>query len=236
MVKSITCTLLCALLSVSASSVSAQDRPTHIRTIEVLGEGEVTSAPNEVVLNLGIETLDKSLEKAKQENDRRVNEVLRTLRAAGIEDRFIQAAQVSIEPNYDYRPQGRVFLGFTVRRNLMITLRDLSKLEDVTAKTVSAGITSIFNYEYRSTEMAKLQEQARLKAVDNAASKARALAPALGLTLGKAYSVVEETGRPFYPGLGRARDGAMSSEAMPAPFIPGEIIIRTFVRVIYEVQ
>lgn len=230
---------LTLLLSVYAVAPAfAQDRPTHLRTIEVIGEGEVGVVPNEVVLNLGIETTDPSLEKAKAENDKRVQQVLRTLRESGIEERLIRTANINIEPQYDYRESGRVFLGFLVRRTITATVKDITRLDDITSKIVTAGITSIFNYEYRSSEEKKYMNDARTKAITSAKEKAQGIARDLGLTVVKAYSVIEENENgPFNPVVNRR--AVLSSSAQPmdeSSFSLGEIILHSTVRVIFEVQ
>jgi uncharacterized protein len=226
-----------ALFLASAASAQAQDRPTHIRTIEVIGEGEISVVPNEVVVNLGVETTDLVLEKAKQENDQRVDQIIRTLRNAGIAERDIQTQNINIEPQYDYRADGRKFLGFMVRRNITATVKDVTRLDEVTSKTVSAGITSIFNYEYRTSDEKKFMQDARVKAVASAKEKADALAKELGLKVVKAYSAMEDNyGRPSYP-MYRGRGGeTMSTTTDVATFALGEIIVRSGVRVIFEVQ
>jgi uncharacterized protein len=220
--------LVTLLVLCTATLAQAQDRPTHIRTIEVIGEGEVNVVPNEVVINLGVETTNMSLENAKAENDKRVQQIIKTLRDAGIAERNIQTASINIEPQYDYRQDGRQFLGFMVRRNITATIKDVTRLDEVTSKTVSAGITSIFNYEYRTSEEKKFAQEAR---------KAEALAKDLGLKVIKAYAVTEDnTGRPIYPMYRRTETTSTSMPMDASTFSLGEIVIRSNVRVIFEVQ
>lgn len=226
------------LLFTVSTATHAQDRPTHIRTVEVIGQGEVSVVPNEVVMNLGVESTNMSLEQAKRENDSRVQQLIKSLRDAGVAERDIQTANINIEPQYDYRADGRQFLGFMVRRNVTAKIKDVSKLEDVTSRVVSAGITSIFNYEYRTSDEKKLELDARAKAVASAKEKAEALAKELGLKIIKAYSVVEEAyGRPIPVYRGGAMEASMSSRPTDAgTFALGEITISSNVRVIFEVQ
>jgi uncharacterized protein len=226
------------MLTFAQPSLAQGERPTHIRTIEVFGEGEIGVVPNEVLINLGIENTHKSLETAKAENDKRVRQVIQTLRDLGVEERHIQTAHVNIEPQYDYRQSGRVFLGYIVRRNINATIKDLMKLDRVTSAMVSAGITNIFNYEYRTSEETKYVHEARTKAIATAKAKAEGIAKDLGLNVVKAYSVIEENaGRPYYPinRRGMAVEQTMASNDGPT-FSLGEIIVRSFVRVIFEVQ
>ncbi|HET6513281.1 MAG TPA: SIMPL domain-containing protein [Candidatus Kapabacteria bacterium] len=222
------------LLLLSVNIAQAQDKPTHIRTIEVLGEGEINVVPNEVVINLGVETTDLSLEKAKAENDKRVQQIIKTLRDAGIAERDIQTQRINIEPQYDYRPEGRQFLGFIVRRQIVATVRDIARLDEITSKTVTAGITSIFNYEYKSSDEKRYRQEARVKAVASAKEKADALAKELGLRVVKAYTVTEDDMRGGPIPMYRQMDAGATQNA--ATFALGEIMINSFVRVIFEVQ
>lgn len=221
------------LLSFNVAQAQAQDRPTQIRTIEVMGEGEVNVVPDEATINLGVETSDMSLERAKAESDKRVQQIIKTLRDAGIAERDIQTQRINIEPQYDYRPEGRQFLGFMIRRNIVANIRDIAKLDDVTSRLITAGITSIFNYEYKTSQDKKFKQEARVKAVAAAKEKAEALAKELGLRVVKAYTVIEDDQQ--NPGIPMYRQ-ANSSGQDGSVFALGEIVVRTGVRVIFEVQ
>src|SRR5688572_21076613 len=138
--------LLTSSLSAQTPSVQAK------RFVEAWGDGEIMVSPNEVALYLGVETRNLNLKKAKTENDKRVDEILTILKNAGIADEHIQTDMLNVEPQFDYRKEGRVSIGFFVRKNITVTLRNLDKLEDLTTALLEGGVTNIYNFEYRNNE------------------------------------------------------------------------------------
>jgi len=69
--------------------------------ISVSGSAEIKVAPNEVHLNVGVETRDESLDGAKQRNDDRVSKALSFLKQNGIKGQDIQTDYLVVEPIYD---------------------------------------------------------------------------------------------------------------------------------------
>lgn len=168
--------------------------PAQDRQISVTGNAEIRVKPDEVILNLGIETNDLKLDVAKNENDARVKRVLALGKAAGIEDKHIQTEYLNIEPRYRDYEDKRVFLGYWVRRSVALTLRDVTKFDDLLTKVVEGGANYVHGIEFRTTDLRKYRDQAREKAIVAAREKAEALSGALGLKLGKAKMIDEGSG------------------------------------------
>ncbi|MBI3553736.1 MAG: SIMPL domain-containing protein [Elusimicrobia bacterium] len=160
------------------------------RTISVSGEAEVKVAPNEVVITLGVETLGPELTAVKRDNDGRVKAVIAAIRRRQVESKDIQTDQISISPEYD-RPahQQPKLLDYVVRKNIVVTLKDVAKFEDVLADAVAAGANYVHGAQFRTTELRKNRDQARALAVKAAQEKAQAMAEALGQKLGKPQTV-----------------------------------------------
>src|SRR5262249_44629482 len=140
------CAAVCALF-VLADTAAAQYgyvvRDAR-RTISVTGEAELRVPPDEVVLSLGVETYDASLEKAKADNDTRVEAVGRAARAHGVPQERVRTEYFVAEPRYaDNSRNEYIVLGFTVRKSVSITLRDLSVFEALLADALGAGATHI---------------------------------------------------------------------------------------------
>lgn len=189
--------LLALLLPVS---VMAAENPTYPRMIYVNGEAEVKVVPDEVVLTVGIETSNKNLNTAKNQNDRAVKEILAVTAKNGIAQKFVQTDFFTIEPRYEYRyneterRDTQVFAGYFVRKNVVITLKDIAKYEDVLSGVLEAGANYVHGIQFRTTALRKYRDQARTMAVKAAREKAQLLANELGLKLGKAWSVTEDSG------------------------------------------
>ena len=70
------------------------------RTVTVTGDAEMRVVPDEVVLTLGVETNDKSMETAKRQNDQIVARLLKVAETYGVEPQHIQTEFLHVEPRY----------------------------------------------------------------------------------------------------------------------------------------
>lgn len=186
-------TLLLAL-SVSAAAQVSLDKP----LITVTGQAEIKVAPDEVVFNLEVETLNKDLAAAKSLNDESVKKVLALARSYRIPPQKVQTDYISVEPKY-YQPSGpedrgreREFLGYEVSKRIVIILSDVSRTESLLSDVLTTGVNYVRGVEFRSTQIRKHKDQARMLAIRAAQEKAVALTREIGQTIGKAYSIRED--------------------------------------------
>ena len=179
---------------------AAADREAVPRLIYVNGEAEIKVVPDEVVLTLGVETSNKNLSAAKTQNDRAVREILAVTAKNGVAPKFVQTDFFTVEPRYDYRYSESerrdvpVFAGYFVRKSVVITLKDISKYEDILSGVLEAGANYVQGIQFRTTELRKYRDQARVMAVRAAKEKAALLAKELGVNIGKAWAVSEDSG------------------------------------------
>jgi len=119
--------LVIALL-VASDFVDAEQP--QLRLVTVTGQSEVRVVPDEVVVTVGVETLDLDIELARADSDERVKKVFEITNEHGIEPRHVGTDRVSIRPKYRwYGQEKRDFLGYEVRQTIAIRLSDLSKYE-----------------------------------------------------------------------------------------------------------
>src|SRR5215216_2461586 len=88
------------LLTFSLPASGYAQNPRESRLISVSGEAEVKVAPDQVDFNLAVETRNKDLRIAKNQNDGAVKNVLAFTTSYGIEPKNIQTDYISIEPRY----------------------------------------------------------------------------------------------------------------------------------------
>lgn len=178
-----------------ASSVREDSQPTSSepRLITVTGDAEVRVVPDEVILTLGVQTWDKNLQVAKRQNDAIVTRVLDLVAAHGIDPQHVQTSYIGIEPRYrnGYYEESD-FIGFFVHKTVVITLRDLTKFEDLLAASLESGVNYVHGIQFRTTELRKHRDSARALAIGAAREKAVALAGELGQTIGDPQSIREE--------------------------------------------
>lgn len=173
-------------------AVLAPSAPAEPRLITTTGEAEVRVVPDQVVLTLGVETSDVSLAVAKSQNDERVKRILAVTKQAGIDPKYVQTDQISIEPRYSDSYLRRDFAGYVVRKNIVVTLRDLARFEELLSSALEAGANYVHGVDFQTTELRKHRDAARDLAIKAAQEKAAALAASLGQRVGRPHTITEE--------------------------------------------
>jgi uncharacterized protein YggE len=167
---------------------SAQpDKP----NITVTGEAEIKVAPDNAVITLGIETLDSSMVDAKAENDRLVKSVTRAIKRLGVDESDIHTDYLNAEPKYEHWRDLGSFLGHNVKRRIVVTLKDVSKFDDLISDVIEAGVSRVLDIRFNIDDLRKYRDQARAMAIKAAADKARDMTAEIGQTVGKAIDIRE---------------------------------------------
>jgi hypothetical protein len=237
-----------ALLTVALLAVP--DAPAQEdRRITVAGEADVRVVPDEVVLNLGVETDDLDLVVAKAQNDERMSRVIDAARDAGLPDNLIRTDYLGIEPRYDYDGRERIFLGYWVRKSVSLTLRDIDAFEDLLSAVLEAGANYVHGIQFRTTELRSHRDRARALALEAARDKAEMMAGELGHTVAGTVLIREDRSGWWssYGGWwGGGRGGYMSQNVVQnAPgggasadgvTVPGQISVTAHVTVTFELE
>lgn len=215
------------------------------RTISVTGDAEVKVVPDEVVISMAVETSNTDLNKAREENDKKVSSVIAMVKKLGVEDKFIQTDYLSVEPRYDYtihypNEKDRKFLGYYMTKNISVTLRDVTKFEKLIADALMIGTNYVRGISFQTTELRKHRDHARLLAVRAAKEKATALAGELGQKVGKPISVSESSyNYPMYKSNRMLQNTSYSDESSGASsevIALGQIEIKSSVSVTFELE
>ncbi len=218
-------------------------------SISVTGDAEVRVPPDEVAMVFGVETWDKDIRKAKTANDDRIKRILAMTKDYGIDPKYVQTDQISVDPRYrngNYTDGD--FIGYFVRKTIVVTLKDVSKFEDVYTGALNAGATHVQGIEFRTTELRKNRDQARSLAIQAAREKATALAAELGRKVVKAQSINEEyvgwysSYSSRWGGVAMTQNVIQNSGSSGVPFseettfAPGQISVRARVSVSFVLE
>ncbi len=238
-----------AAIFILAAWSSRQAITTEPRLITVTGDADVRVAPDEVVLTLGVETWDEDLLAAKAQNDERVKAVIALAQNAGVEPRYIQTDWVSIEPRYQDNYEKEDLIGYFVRKTIVITLKDVSKFDQLLTEALAAQVNYVQGIEFRTTELRQYKDQARALAIRAAREKAEALAGELGQTIGQPHSIQEQqsgwwsTYRSWWGSWGNSpaqnvvqEISSVSSSTTDDTLAPGQIKVNAQVTVSFELQ
>jgi len=188
--------VLLLTLLLAGFTAMGQDR-VGPRLITVTGEAEVKVIPDEVVFDVTVQTFNKDLRTAKAQTDAHLKQVLELTRKYKIEAKDVQTDYIKLDPRYRGNDEARLLLGYSVRKDLVFTLRDVSQAESLLSEVIESGISRINSVRFRTSETRKYRDQARAMAIRAAQEKATALTAEIGQKIGKAYSIQEELQSPF---------------------------------------
>lgn len=208
-----------------------------VPTISIQGKGKVTAVPDEAIARFGVTSEEKLLSKAYKHNTENMNIVITTVKGMGIEEKDIKTLSYAVMPVYPKDDRGRQLPGkpvsYRVSQQLVIKIRDLSKVGEVIDKAITGG-TNVFNgIQFVSSKINELEKEAKVKAAKDAKEKAELLAKNLGVTVGRVLKVSESSIRPYLQ-KNRAAFGAVMAESAPQ-IEPGSMEVNATCNVIYEI-
>lgn len=204
--------LALALLSV-APVAAAQEKPEPPH-VTVAGEAEVNIAPDEVKFDVTLQAFNKELKAAKAQTDERLKGLIALAKKHGVAETDTQTDYVKVEPRFKGNDDAKAFLGYWVRKDLVFTLRDVTRAEGLLSEVLDYGVWRINSISFQTSQLRKYRDQARAMAMKAAQEKAAALAGAVGQKIGRAITIEEET-------VGRASPYAQNSTSNTVSFDRG---------------
>jgi uncharacterized protein len=241
--------LVMALCSIYAQQTQSADERSKIT---VNGEAVVKVRPDQILITFGIETWDKDIMIAKQENNDIMKKAMAVIKELGIEEKSVQTDYLSIGPRYDDNYNKKNFIGYFVRNTFVVTISEPAKVEDLVTKVLQSGVNYIHRIDFQTTEFKKYREQAREMALKAAKEKAEKMAAVLGQVVGEPIQINEGYGGSgwwyysSWSGWGNGRYSPMSqniiqninnsTEQISETIALGKISIRANVTVIFELK
>lgn len=182
--------------------------------ITVTGTGSVKAAPDRADFSFGVETQGSTADEALAANNAAVQKVIDALKAAGIATADIQTQQVSVSPRYG--SDNQKITGYSAVNTVNATIRKLADAGSIVDAAVKAGANQVYGPTLSISEQSGLYQDALKMSLDDARTKAKTIADAAGVSLGRVVNIVEGTaGAPIPFATGEAA----SDQA--APIEPG---------------
>jgi uncharacterized protein len=219
---------LAAIALTAMGGAKAQEVRGEPGRLTVIGQGEARAAPDMAVLTIGVVSQADAAEAALAENTRRMTEIIEAVKAAGVAPRDIQTSGFSVEPTYSQpdprspEPFQPEIVGYTVRNNVTVQIRDLQDAGGLLDRVVRLGSNAVSGLAFTVADPKPLQDRARRNAVADAAAKARLYADAAGVALGPILSIDERRQEFPVPMMARA-EVAQAAADMAVPIETGEI-------------
>ncbi len=201
----------------------------YIHQLTLNGKGSVRANPDIAIVNIGVITEDKELERAQQQNASAISVVINSLKAGGMKDSDIQTITYSVNPQYDFVEGRQLFRNYRVVNALRVTIRDINRAGAIIDGAVRSGANEIGSIEFTVSDSSVYYNQALNLAIKDAIGKASDIEKAFGFTINKTpISITEETAS-FTPKM----DFAMMRSEGTTPIQPGELEIGASVKAIF---
>ncbi len=235
--------IMLALLAVCCFVHANSSLPNN-RHISVVGNAQLKAKPDIAVIHLAVESLKTKSADAKKDVDDRVNRFLDGLVKFKVDQQNVSASSISTQPNYSYSNNSKRELdGYTAKRNLKVTLNDLSKLNAFMDFALGVQIDEIRNIELKASQAAQLKDEVNALAVKNAKQKGSSLANAFDAKLGKIYSI-NSTANNMRNRYGANSDverievtaSAMNKPASPGRYLQENIVFSASVSVVFDLE
>ncbi len=207
------------------------------RSITVSGEGKrfVRADLATVQFTISTEAGTNNLATVQDRNSSIANAVIGFAKSQGVKDEDIKTTNYSIFPRYNYSQTGQEFLGYTIRQDVQLKIRDLSKVGVILNGVVGEGANEVSNLQFTVDDPKKPQDEARDDAIADAKAKADKLAKQLGVKLVRVASYSESGANPPPIFYGTAMGKGGGDYASPEVQV-GQNEIRSNVSLTYEIE
>lgn len=232
-------TVLVGAAALLSAPASAQQSPVGQPSprISVTGEGEVGVAPDMAILNLTVLREGETARAALSANSEAMKQVLAALKEAGVAERDLQTSGLSIQPRFAQPGKERnvepKIIGYTVSNAVTVRVRKLGDAGAILDKAVSLGVNQGGGIVFLKDDLKPTLTEARKLAVADAVARAKTLAEAADIKLGKILSIEEQSIMPRPMPYGGPMRMAASDAAVP--LASGENTYRTQVNVVFEI-
>lgn len=234
--------LLPLAMAAVAAPTMAQTTPMPVQQIsgtilDISAQGESRRTPDVAVINAGVVTQAVDAASAMRENATRMDRVIAALKKAGVADRDMKTASISLQPQYRYQEnKPPVITGYQATNTVNVRFRDIAKSGAVLDALVATGANQINGPDLTLDDPAAAMDEARVDAMAKARARAVLYAKAAGLKV-KRILAISESGvdmpRPM-PIMMRA--AAQAFDGAESKVLPGEQALTMTVSVRFELE
>jgi uncharacterized protein len=191
------CAPFAALVAAALLASPALAQTAEPASISVTGEATVSVPPDLAQVEAGVTSDAKTAREASDANNAAMGKLLLALKAANIDQKDVQTARLSLQPQYvPNRPGPSGVAGYRASNRVTVRLHDVTKVASIIDTLVGAGATDIGGINFMVSQASKLLDDARTNAIADARRKAGIYAKAAGVELGAPIRIAEEGSAP----------------------------------------
>ena len=215
------------------------------RTLSVSAEGKIVTVPDIAEFTFSVITQGgKNVAVLKDQNTEKVNETIAFLKEQGIDEKDVKTEYYNVQPRYQYydcRTTGICppadIVGYEVSQGVLVRVRDFAKIGDLLSGVIERGANSVSQLSFTIDDPTTVRNEARAEAIDKAKEKAKAIAEASDLRLGRLLGVEEGVvPGPFYASSAKFAYGMGGGESVVPDIQPGSQDVTVNVTLRYEIK
>ncbi len=228
------------LAATVAPAAARADQPATVpiagTRLEVSADGEVTRAPDIATLSAGVVTQATSAAAAMTDNAKRMAAAVAALKRAGVADKDIRTASLSLQPQYRYAEnQAPTITGYQASNQLGVVFHDIARAGPILDALVAQGVNQISGPDFALEHPDAALDEARAQAMQKARARAEVYAKTSGLSVKRIVAISETGGTSPQPVPPRVLMMARADKA-PTALQPGEQKIGVSLQVTFELQ
>lgn len=226
--------LLALVISQATAMPSQAISESNFGEITSSGKAIVSVKPDTAYVQLGVDAREETAAEAQAKVSESMNQVIKELKALGINESDIQTSSYHIRPEYrwDDSTQTQVLTGYLVSHQLEVIIRDIENSGKVLDQVVDAGGNRISGIRFEVSEHDLVYEKALEQAVINARKKAEAMGRGIQVSELKPVSIVEQS--QYYAPYMRSDMMPMMEKSMDTQIMTGEINVTAEVLVTFR--
>lgn len=213
--------------------VVTADGPTQLHTVSAGGVGIVAAAPDTAEMAFGATAASDDSRAALEQASKLSTAITAAVKKAGVAEKDIQTANVSVYPYYSYEGEKPVVTGYRATVSVRTKIHDMAVIGDVISAASDAGANEISGPSFTLTDDAEARSSAIERAVADARVSAEAMAKAAGRAVGDVIAIQDSSVSIPSITLGARMD---LSAADSVPIETGELEISANVTVVFELK
>lgn len=205
-------------------------------TLSAQGYATVSVEPDMAIINVGFvaEGTDSAI--VQRDATEAINAIVDVLKAKDIAEEDIITAYLNTYPVFNYGDMGEQTLrGYRVEHSLAVTVRDITQVGAMLDEALEAGANDAGGVTYKSSTEAEAYQTALALAIENATTKADAMAIAAGVWLGGIDQINELSNTSIYR-YGAEAQYDMAAGSIGSTLRTGNIEVSASVELIYEIR
>ena len=216
-----------------AMATSTPTSESDKKTVSVQGEGVVRIVPDIAYVTLGVETSNKAMSVAQEENKTKMNGIMSELKRLGLQDKDIQTQNYNVYPDYQWQNDKNILVGYKVSNQVRVKIINIDGAGKILDAVANKGANIVNDIQFTVSDDNKAYQGALKIALKNAEDKAKVMVGYFGFVTLTPISITEGS-QGYYPPIAYDGKAMLESADMSTPVSAGEMEIRAQVSVSFQ--